>query len=209
MQGLALALLGIMAIVFIVSFALQTHYPWLGFVRAASEGGMVGALADWFAVTALFRRPMGLPIPHTDLISSKKDEIGAGLGSFIEQNFLADDVVHEKLAGISGARAAGKWLQQPGNAEHLTEIASSIGLGALTVLDDQDVQELVEALVRRHVVDPAWGPLLARALDSFVEGGHQEPLLDIAASRLEDWLVAHPEAFERMASSRLPPGSRA
>ena len=70
MQGLALGLLVVMAVVFVISFALQSRYPWLGYVRAASEGGMVGALADWFAVTALFRRPLGLPIPHTNLISN-------------------------------------------------------------------------------------------------------------------------------------------
>ncbi len=204
MQGLALGLLGLMAVIFVVSFALQSRYPWLGFVRAASEGGMVGALADWFAVTALFRHPLGLRIPHTNLVSSKKDEIGSGLGSFIEQNFLADEVVHEKLAGISGARAAGDWMQRPGNAEQLNALVSEVALGALTVLDDRDVQDLVEALVRKHVVDPEWGPLLGRALESFVAGEHQEPLIDLAAARFEDWLVNHPEAFERMASSRLP-----
>lgn len=204
MQGLALGLLAVMAAVFVVSFALQDRVPWLGFVRAASEGGMVGALADWFAVTALFRHPLGLKIPHTNLVSNKKDEIGAGLGSFIEENFLADEVVHEKLASISGARVAGAWLQKPGNAAHLTELVSQAALGALTVLDDTDVQELIEALVRKHAIDPEWSPLLGRAVDGFVAGGHQEPLIDIAAERLEDWLVSHPEAFERMVSSRLP-----
>ncbi|MBO1901643.1 DUF445 family protein [Leucobacter weissii] len=204
MQRLALALLGIMALLFVVSFALQERYPWLAFVRAASEGGMVGALADWFAVTALFRHPLGLPIPHTNLISNKKDEIGEGLGSFIEENFLADEVVHEKLAGISGARLAGAWLQTPGNAAHVGELVASAGLGALTVLDDADVQELIESLARTHILEPEWGPLLGRALDSFVTGGHQEPLMDIAAERMEDWLITHPEAFERMVSSQLP-----
>ena len=86
----------------------------------------------------------------------------------------------------------------------LAELVANASLGALTVLDDSDVQELIEALVRRHVIDPPWGPLLGRSLESFVEGGHQEPLLDMAASRLEDWLVAHPEAFDRMLSNRLP-----
>lgn len=204
MQGLAVGLLCFMAVVFVVSFALQERYPWLGFVRAASEGGMVGALADWFAVTALFRYPLGLRIPHTNLVSNKKDEIGAGLGSFIEENFLADDVVHDKLASISGARAAGEWLQKPGNAPHLSELISQASLGALTVLDDDDVQELIEALVRRHMIDPEWSPLLGRAIEGFVAGSHQEPLIDIAAERFEDWLVTHPEAFDRMLSSRLP-----
>ncbi len=204
MQGLALGLLLAMAVVFVISFSLQEHYPWLGYVRAASEGGMVGALADWFAVTALFRRPLGLPIPHTNLIAGKKDEIGEGLGSFIEQNFLADDVVHQKLSEISGARMAGEWLQHHGHAERLTDMIANAGLGALTVLDDNDVQDLIEALVRKHVIDPEWGPLMGRALESFVVGEHHESLLDIAADRLEDWLVEHPEAFDRMLSSRLP-----
>ncbi|GAA1623833.1 DUF445 domain-containing protein [Leucobacter chromiireducens subsp. solipictus] len=204
MQGIAVGLLIGMAVIFVVSFVLQDRYPWLGYVRAASEGGMVGALADWFAVTALFRHPLGIKIPHTNLISNKKDEIGEGLGAFVEENFLADDVVHEKLSQVSGARMAGDWLSQRPNAERVGEMVASAGLGALTVLDDGDVQELIEVLVRRHVVEPEWGPLLGRAAESFLEGGHHEALLDIAADRLEDWLVQHPEAFDRVVSSRLP-----
>lgn len=204
MQGLALGLLIAMAVVFAVSFALQPHYPWLGYVRAASEGGMVGALADWFAVTALFRHPLGIKIPHTNLISGKKDEIGEGLGSFIEENFLADEVVHDKLAEISGARMAGQWLQERDHAERLGEMISSAGLGALTVLNDEDVQDLIEALVRQHVVEPEWSPLIGRALDSFLSGGHHEAMLDIVADRLEEWLIDHPDAFNSMLSSRLP-----
>lgn len=204
MQAVSLGLLGVMAIIFLVSFVLQGRYPWLEYVRAASEGGMVGGLADWFAVTALFRYPLGIKIPHTNLVSTKKDEIGEGLGSFIEENFLADDVVHEKLSEISGARMAGTWLQDRPHAEHLGDMIASVGLGALTVLDDADVQELIEALVRRHVVDPAWGPVLGRAAESFLDGEHHESLIDLAAEHLEDWLVTHPESFERIVSSRLP-----
>ena len=204
MQAIALGLLLLMAVVFVVSFALQERHPWLAFVRAASEGGMVGALADWFAVTALFRYPLGIRIPHTNLISNKKDDIGEGLGGFIEENFLADDVVHDKLAGISGARLAGEWLTESANAERVGGMLASAGLGALTVLDDGDVQDLIESLARRHVIDPEWGPLLGRAAESFLEGEHHEALLDLAAGRLEEWLVAHPSAFDRVVSSRLP-----
>ncbi|NLA64550.1 MAG: DUF445 domain-containing protein [Leucobacter sp.] len=204
MQGVALSLLLGMAVVFVVSFALQGQYPWLGYVRAASEGGMVGALADWFAVTALFRHPLGIKIPHTNLISNKKDEIGEGLGSFIEENFLADDVVHHKLSEISGARMAGTWLQEDDHAERLGEMIANAGLGALMVLDDNDVQELIEALARKHVIEPEWGPLMGRALDSFVTGNHHEALIDVAADRLAEWLEQHPESFDRMLSSRLP-----
>lgn len=204
MQRLALALLGLMAVMFVVSFLLQDSYPAWGYVRAASEGGMVGALADWFAVTALFRHPLGLKIPHTNLISRKKDEIGEGLGSFIEDNFLAEDVVHDKLSEISGARAAGAWLTGPGGARRTSDFIASAALGALDVLDDNDVRAFVESLVRRHIVDPEWGPLLGRAVDSFIAGEHEDALIDIAADRLGDWLEAHPGAFDRVASSQLP-----
>ena len=204
MQWIALGLLGLMAVIFVVSFIFQDRAPWLGFVRAASEGGMVGALADWFAVTALFRHPLGIPIPHTNLIANRKDDIGEGLGAFIEENFLADDVVHDKLSQISGARMAGAWLREDGHAGRVSDLIASVGLGALTVLDDRDVQELMESLVRRHVVDPEWGPLLGRATDSFVSGGHHESLIDMAAGRIEQWLVQHPQAFDRIVSSRLP-----
>ncbi len=204
MQAIALGLLLFMAVLFVVSFALQDRYPWLAFVRAASEGGMVGALADWFAVTALFRYPLGIRIPHTNLISNKKDDIGEGLGSFIEENFLADDVVHDKLSRVSGARLTGEWLSQRPHAEQVGAMVATAGLGVLTVLDDNDVQDLIETLARRHVIDPEWGPLLGRATGSFIEGGHHEALVDIAATRLGEWLVAHPSAFDRVASSRLP-----
>ncbi|MBC9928298.1 DUF445 family protein [Leucobacter sp. cx-169] len=204
MQAIALGLLLAMAVVFVVSFAFQEHVPWLAYVRAASEGGMVGAVADWFAVTALFRRPLGLPIPHTNLISHKKDEIGAGLGSFVEENFLSDEVVHEKLSQISGARLAGEWLGQEKHAKSVADAVASVGLGALTVLNDSDVQELIEALVRKHVIEPAWGPTLGRATESFVAGGHHEALLDIAADHLGDWLEANPRVFDKVVSSRLP-----
>lgn len=204
MQAIALGLLLAMAVVFVISFALQDRFPWLEYVRAASEGGMVGAVADWFAVTALFRRPLGLPIPHTNLISHKKDEIGEGLGSFVEENFLSDAVVHEKLSQISGARMAGAWLEQDRHARRVADAVASIGLGALTVLNDSDVQELIEGLVRKHMIEPSWGPTLSRATESFVAGDHHEALLDIAADHLGDWLEANPRIFDSIVSSRLP-----
>ena len=93
MKRVASSLLIAAAVVFAVSFALQDTIPWLGYVRAAAEGAMVGALADWFAVTALFRYPLGLRIPHTAIIPNRKDEIGATLGAFVEDEFLSDEVV--------------------------------------------------------------------------------------------------------------------
>src|SRR6187402_2501167 len=98
MKGVALGALIGMAVVFAVAFAFEEQVPALAYVRAAAEGGMVGALADWFAVTALFRHPLGIPIPHTAIIPNRKDEIGASLGEFVQTNFLTRDVLGERLA---------------------------------------------------------------------------------------------------------------
>src|SRR6476619_7977968 len=97
MKVVATGLLVVMAAVFLVSRALQPQYAWLAYVKAFAEAAMVGGLADWFAVTALCRHPLGLPIPHTAIIPRKKDEIGRTLGEFVETEFLRGDVVRTKL----------------------------------------------------------------------------------------------------------------
>lgn len=204
MKALALGLLLFMAVVFVFSFAFQDRIPWLSYVRAASEGGMVGAIADWFAVTALFRYPLGLKIPHTNIIAARKDEIGSGLGVFIDDNFLSDEVVHDKLSTISGARIAGTWLTEPGNAARVGDAAANAALGAITVLDDSDVRELIEGLSRKHLIEPVWGPTMSRGAAAFLDGGHHEALIDLAAERLEEWLAANPQAFDRIVSGQLP-----
>src|SRR5215213_1015924 len=120
MKRVATGLLVVAAVVFAISFALQEQVPWLAYVRAAAEGAMVGAIADWFAVTALFRHPLGIPIPHTAIIPTRKNEIGATLGAFVEHEFLSDDVVLGKLRSIGISRRLGGWLAAPANAERLT-----------------------------------------------------------------------------------------
>ena len=204
MQWIAIGLLCFMAVLFVVSFSLEARYPWLSYVRAASEGGMVGALADWFAVTALFRYPLGIKIPHTNIISERKDEIGEGLGSFIEENFLADDVIDTKLADISGSRIAAEWLSDPQHADRAAALTAE-GLAAiLNVLDDRDVQGLLESLVRNNLIEPDWSPTIGRATAAFVAGGHHEAVVSIAADRLEQWLAEHPHVFDNLVSAQLP-----
>lgn len=157
MKRLALALLIAMAVIFTVAFAFQKQYPWLEYVRAAAEGGMVGALADWFAVTALFKYPMGLRIPHTAIIPRRKDQIGESLSEFVESNFLSQEVVQEKLASIDIARKAGHWLSAPGGAERVAKEGGAVIRGAFTVLNDDDVQAVIEGMVRKHLLTPRGG----------------------------------------------------
>src|SRR5207237_168313 len=130
-------LLGATVIFLLTSWAQSAGWPgWVGYVRAAAEAGMVGALADWFAVTALFRHPMRLPIPHTAIIPSKKDQFGGSLGEFVGTNFLSGQVVRDKLRRVEIARRVGGWLAQPDNAERVTSELATVVKGAVTILRD-------------------------------------------------------------------------
>src|SRR5690554_5879160 len=142
---------------------------WVGYVRAAAEGGMVGALADWFAVTALFRHPLGLPIPHTAIIPNRKDEIGRTLGEFVETNFLSGEVVRDKLSRTALAQRLGEWMQQPAHAERVTAEAATAASAVLRALSDDDVQSLIADLAREHLIAPDWAPSAGGWLERIVE----------------------------------------
>ncbi|WP_223691296.1 DUF445 domain-containing protein [Leifsonia poae] len=204
MKTLALALLIGMAVVFAVSFALQGRYPWLGYVRAASEGGMVGALADWFAVTALFRYPLGLRIPHTAIIPNRKDEIGVSLGEFVETNFLSDEVVSGRLASIDIAGALGGWVARPENARRVVAEAATAVRGLASLLDDDAMRDAIEAVARTHLIEPDWGPPLGRLGAKVLESGGHHDAVDLLIDRLDDWVAANPDAFGALVSGRLP-----
>ena len=204
MKTLAVALLVFMAVVFAISFALQDRYPWLGYVRAASEGGMVGALADWFAVTALFKYPLGLRIPHTAIIPNRKDEIGESLGEFVETNFLSDEVVANRLASIDVAGAVGAWVSRPENARRVVAEASTAVRGVASLLDDDDMRDAIEAIARRHLIEPEWAPPLGRLGERILASGGHHEAVDLALDRLAEWLEANPDAFGAIVSGRLP-----
>ncbi|WP_410783324.1 DUF445 domain-containing protein [Leifsonia sp. SIMBA_070] len=204
MKALAASLLVAAAVVFAVAFALQDRYPWLGFVRAAAEGAMVGALADWFAVTALFRHPLGLRIPHTAIIPTRKDEIGASLGEFVETNFLSDEVVAGKLGTIDLAGAAADWLSQPQNARRVVAESSRGMTGLVALLDEDRMREAIEGVVRTHLVTPLWGPPLGRLGARVLESGGHHEAVDLLLDRLDEWLAANPDVFAPMVSRRLP-----
>ncbi|WP_427019068.1 DUF445 domain-containing protein [Pseudarthrobacter sp. P1] len=204
MKTIALSLLVLMAIIFTVSFALQRSYPWLEYVRAAAEGGMVGALADWFAVTALFKYPMGLKIPHTAIIPNRKDAIGASLGEFVETNFLSEAVVAQKLAAAQLAQKVGAWLAQPASAERVATEGSALIRGAMAVLNDDDVRDVVESMVRKHLLAPPWGPPIGRMAERVFEEGHHHQLVDLLVDRSADWVDTHREVIGRLVSDRSP-----
>ena len=204
MKLVALGLLIAMAIIFVFAFAYQKEYPWLQYVRAAAEGGMVGALADWFAVTALFKYPMGIKIPHTAIIPRRKDQIGASLGEFVETNFLSEQVVQDKLASANIARKAGEWLSGPGGAERVAKEGAAVIRGAFKVLNDDDVQAVIEGMVRRHLLAPPWGPPVGRMAERIFADGHHHKLVDLLVDRAADWVDDNHETVTRLVSDRSP-----
>ena len=204
MKAVALGALIFMAVVFVFAFAFQERRPWLGYVRAAAEGGMVGALADWFAVTALFRRPLGLPIPHTAIIPNRKDEIGRTLGEFVETNFLEASVVRTKLASTAIAKRAGEWLSERAHAERVGAEGATIATAVLNALSDDDVRDLITDLAREHLVSPEWGPPAGAWLEKIVEADAHHGAVDLAADSIARWLDANAESFSGLISRRLP-----
>ena len=204
MKTVATGLLAIMAVIFLIAFALQEQYPWLQYVRAAAEGGMVGALADWFAVTALFKYPMGLKIPHTAIIPRKKDQIGTSLGQFVEENFLSESVVQQKLSSLGLAQRAGAWLSRPEGADRVAVEGAALIRGAFTVLDDDAVQKVIESMVRKHVVDPPWGPPVGRMAERVFEEGHHHRLVDLLVDRAAEWVDGNYDVVSRVVSQRSP-----
>ncbi|MBO3679122.1 DUF445 domain-containing protein [Streptomyces sp. NEAU-YJ-81] len=198
-------LLGVALVYVLATWARSSGIDgWPGYVAAAAEAGMVGALADWFAVTALFRRPMGLPIPHTAIIPTKKDQLGASLGEFVGENFLSGDVVRMRLRAVGIGSRLGTWLVQPEHAERVTAELATALRGALTVLRDSDVQAVVgEAITRRadaQEVAPGLGKLLERVV---AEGGHRRAV-DLVCLRAHDWLVEHNESVMQAVTGGAP-----
>jgi uncharacterized membrane-anchored protein YjiN (DUF445 family) len=204
MKAVATGALVLMAIIFVIAFSLEERYPWLGYVRAMAEAGMVGALADWFAVTALFRRPLGLPIPHTAIIPNRKDAIGESLSEFVATNFLSESVVREKLAGFSVAKRIGDFLVTPGSAERVTAELATAVRGISTVLSDDQVADLLESMARRKIAETKLGPPLGRIAAEVFERGDHRPLVDFIVERCYEWIRDNYTAVSRVVSQRAP-----
>src|SRR5690606_11155814 len=204
MKAVALGALIFMAVVFVIAFWFEHRLPWLSYVRAAAEGGMVGALADRFAVTALFRHPLGLPIPHTAIIPNRKDEIGLTLGEFVETNFLSGDVVRDKLSRTALSQRLGEWMRLPAHTERVTAEASTAASAVLRALSDDDVQSLIADLAREHLIAPDWAPSAGGWLERIVEADAHRGAVDLAVDSVSTWLDANAHTFSGLVSRRLP-----
>jgi uncharacterized membrane-anchored protein YjiN (DUF445 family) len=141
---------------------------------------MIGGLADWFAVTALFRHPLGIPIPHTAIIPAKKDQVGRTLGGFVQKNFLARDVIAGRLRGLRIAERLALWLREPENARTISRQAATAIARALPLLEDDDVQKLIDGTVASRIRGTEVAPLLGKLLSLVTAGDRHQELLDEA-----------------------------
>ncbi len=179
MRWIAGGLLVLMAATFLVARAFDHTYPALGFVRAFAEAAMVGGLADWFAVTALFRHPLGLPIPHTAIIPRNKDRIGTTLAAFLRDNFLIPGVVARRMRRVDMAGAAGRWLANPpGGDGRLRKGAAGLAAHMLEAFDQQRLGGMVKAGIGQRLRALDVSPLLGQALTAAIAEDRHLPLLD-------------------------------
>ncbi|MGA7260071.1 MAG: DUF445 domain-containing protein [Stellaceae bacterium] len=170
-------LAGIAALFISATLARQPGF-WILLVRATAEAALVGGLADWFAVTALFRQPLGLPIPHTAILPKNKDRIGEGLAIFIERNFLSPDILRAKLRSIDPARLVADWLSTPANADAVARRLVRMLPPMINAIDDRDFRAFIGESVGRHLAEIETAPLLGRALAVLTANGFHETLLD-------------------------------
>ena len=181
MKRVATGLLVVMAAVFAATRAFEQQYPWLSFVKAFAEAAMVGGLADWFAVTALFRHPLGLPIPHTAIIPRNKDRIGEALATFIRENFLVPSVVARRMRNIDVAGAVGRFLQTPaGEGTRIRGGASRLIADIFESLDDERLGGIVKGAISTRLRKMEVSPLLGHALASAINEDRHVPMLEAA-----------------------------
>lgn len=205
MKVVATIMLVVAAIIFIVARGYEEDHGWVGYVRATAEAAMVGAIADWFAVTALFKHPLGLPIPHTAIIPKRKNEIGLGLGEFVQSNFLTGDVVAEKLQSVEMSKRLGMWLQEPENARSMIgELAVVVSAISDVLGDDEDVRLMVDSLVRDRLGRVPVAPIVGRVIDAGMDGEHHHEVYNAVLKGAANFLDDNRETFRRRLINESP-----
>jgi len=191
-------------VVFVVTALFERQFPWLGFVRATAEAAMVGGLADWFAITALFRHPMGIPIPHTAIIPSRKDRIGRSLGGFVQNNFLSREVIAARLHGLRIAERIAKWISDPANSGRIAHHVASGLSGTAQVLRDEDVQAMIDRAVVARVRKTQVAPVLGNVLSLLTADNRHQELLDEALRLISEGVSRNEELIRQRIREESP-----
>ena len=204
----ATALLGAVTVLFVTVTVVGVHGTALGYVQAGAEAAMVGGVADWFAVTALFRRPLGLPIPHTALIVERKDQFAATLGQFVQENFLNADVLAERIRAAQVVPRLASWLADPARAAGFAGNVARLVVTLAESLRDEDAQRVLTAELTRAAGAVEVAPLAGRALRVMIAGGQHEDLVSAVLTGADRYLADHRaelrEQFDTEAPRWLP-----
>jgi uncharacterized membrane-anchored protein YjiN (DUF445 family) len=204
MQRLATGLLVAVTLLFALTSALIGRWPWLGFIRAFAEASMIGALADWFAVTALFRHPLGIPIPHTAIIPERKERIAISFGRFVETNFLDPDKIAERLNRQDLAMRLARTMRQPARANQVADfVAEALG-GLLKVANDEDVEQLLAQGLSDRLGAVPVAPLIGRVLETAAADQRHREILLQAVELGTTWIEANQAGIRRRIAGELP-----
>ena len=191
MQRLATGMLITMLAVLVLTNVFLSLHPSVGYLRAFAEAAVVGALADWFAVTALFRQPLGLPIPHTAIVPRNKERIGEALGRFVEHNFASPEIVSSKLAGSDICSRLARWLSDPERTEAIAGHVTRLVPQLLDSVDDQDVKRFVSGGLARGAQRIDLGPLLGEVVAMLTAEKRHQVLLDKLLGEADEYITAN------------------
>ena len=200
----ATALLAGVTVLFVAVTAAGVHGTLLGYVQAGAEASMVGGVADWFAVTALFRRPLGLPIPHTALIVERKDQFAATLGRFVQENFLNADVLAERIQAARLVPRLSAWLADQANAARVAGHAADAVVTVAEALRDEDVQRVLTAELTRAIDTVEVAPLAGRALRVVIAGGHHAEVFNTIMFAADRYLGDHHDELRELFEGETP-----
>lgn len=207
-KSIATGLLIFAALVYLLCRYLETREggadAWVGFVRAAAEAGMIGGLADWFAVTALFRHPLRLKIPHTAIIPEKKDQLGEALSGFVGDNFLNAQLITEKVSQAKIPERLGEWLAEPENGEKVSREVGKLTANVVRAIDPADAEAVINSAVIDKLAEPAWGPPAGRLLDQLIAEGKTEPVVQELAEWVHKKALGSEELIDRLLNERRP-----
>ncbi len=201
MRTLAVSLLLLAAAVYVLTLGQD---GFLGFVNAGAEASMVGAIADWFAVTALFKHPLGVPVPHTALVPKRKDDLGRSLQEFVGANFLQEAVIRERLAAARVGERVGHWLVEPENSRRVVDEVAAVLHAGLSRVDDEDVTALVRDAVLPRFREEPISPVAGSLLQEIVADGAHHGLVDLALEEAHRWLTENEETFTEVVGERAP-----
>lgn len=204
MKRRATGLLVLMTVIFVVARLLEPAHPWVAYIRATAEAAMVGGVADWFAITALFRHPLGIPIPHTAIIPNRKDRIGRSLGNFVQNNFLSHEILGAKLRAAELSRRGAEWLSRPENGQAVARHAAAALQNASMVMHDEDVH----AFLDRTIIDPVRrrpiGPVLAKGLEILTIDDRHQQLLDRVVRGVSGLVTANEDLIRQRVREESP-----